>query len=127
MTPNERLVKYMERKAEIIGLAKLFTDEDRAELLEWEIAEEVLRYIGFLSTDPWACPWCIKVKEMFFWPGNNCETCGWGYRHGLCSLSVGDYQKALASLGLAGKFKGLVDKLVPHADELDKILGRTNE
>ncbi len=110
MTPNERLVAYMRRKAEIVGMPEFFTEEDEAELISWENAGEIIGMISFV-TDDQSCPWCLREGY--------CDGCGYASRHGTCSLNGNDtYVQVISKLDCS-----ICSVLKLHKAELEEILG----
>jgi hypothetical protein len=101
MTPNEKIIMFMEEKSNLIknhfNTNSYFNDGDKAEiLLEWseESADKVWKQlknnlpIKSLHID--SCPFCLYNKT-------DCSNCGYSKRHGKCSTNnlMNDFGKII--------------------------------
>lgn len=99
VTPQQRIVRFLECKQELIeDLTELqyITEEDLLEVITWDTGfcdsyiEALLPPSPLLS--PTSCPWCEKWKVV-------CSSCGYGRRHGECLEAGSDYQKIISEMG----------------------------
>lgn len=107
MTAKEKLIKFMELKAEKIKelsnntIDYYFTEEDKKDILNWDnkIAEKIwtkikssIKYLKASGLSRHVCPFCIYYKfkiDVF----EKCINCTYGQRHGYCFLVDSDYDK----------------------------------
>lgn len=133
MTPQERLVAYMEAKCELLpeGCRQLiFNEDDRADLLGWKDcdASYTLTQLQkccsskWMITDALLCPWCMLHPLK-------CMSCTFALRHGNCSSSNfnNDYSAALALCAKACERQhagdvSFAEFVEPHLDRLRAIL-----
>ena len=101
MYEREVLVRWMEKKAELLGCPEYFTEEDRKELEEWDEYDVKMTFNTIdgmmegrtgapLSVDSSICPWCIHIKVC---RAIECAYCGYGERHGICWMEGSLYQR----------------------------------
>jgi len=104
MTPQEKLIHFMEEKGKCLwcvndGLPEIITEEDKDSIRKWPDSEcsEVLEYVhnriyyymtdNSRVSDMDICVFCVYHKKMrlnseMFMP--LCENCEWGFTHGYC-------------------------------------------
>jgi len=135
MKPQEKLVIFMERKAEAImkltGLNVYFTEEDRKDILGWEdtTSEFVWKKIvdnidkGAYGLSPDVCPFCI-YNDTFL---KGCSTCDYGYRHGQCSADDSDYFEIMRALEAAETDVEVVFSNEWYQEVIDEIEGEEEE
>jgi len=110
MYERKVLVRWMEKKAELLGCPEYFTEEDRKELEEWDedVVKEVfnemdLRLSGEalgdqepFPLDSEACPWCVYATILRPY---GCKSCDYGERHGKCLREGSTYSKIVRVSG----------------------------
>ena len=110
MYEREVLIRWMEKKAELLGCPEYFTEEDRKELEEWdeyvvkEVFDEMDLRLGKETVGDWqpfpldseACPWCVYATILYPY---GCKSCNYGERHGKCLRGDSTYSKIVRASG----------------------------
>lgn len=121
-TPNEKLVEFIYRKAELIetliGVPGFFTKEDEKELMSWDesVAKDIVNVIvnTSLEWDRKWCPWCIK--------NNSCNECQYAVRHGNCTDELDSiYREVLIKINPL-ETTSIIETLGEKKEELREIL-----
>ena len=138
MTPQERLVAYMEAKCDLLpkGCRQLiFCEDDRTDLLGWNEhnAVFVVKWLKKVlagdhhHTDAHLCPWCLLYCL-------ECKSCSYALRHGRCDGNKfdNDYWAALILCAEAPGRKSpgcpsFADLLEPHFEFLHAVLTESTE
>lgn len=110
-TPQQKLVRFMEIKADILLAHKLidsrekyFSHEDKEDMLGWsdrdassvflELWENIYRNYYGLGME--VCPFCILKKRTAFMKYDDCS---YGARHTICHYAGSDYKQIVEKLG----------------------------
>lgn len=102
MTPQEKIIKFMRAKNRFLNerlknIPDYFTQSDAEEIREWsdEDAQSVLdRILPSTGLAYKNCPFCIFSVPKTDTPNANnvdCNSCGYGERHGICVENKSDY------------------------------------
>lgn len=119
----EKLIKFMERKAHIIGHPKYFTSEVKEEMKKFEkndnekdsiniyhdydnnvdfIYDKLIEAIYCFGLDKSLigdgnlCPFCLEVKYRYSQKNIYCEKCSYAIFNGICYNKISTYSKIIA-------------------------------
>ena len=108
---REMLVEFMEGKQALldklgIHSPRYFTEQDKEEMLGWDedVARKVFNRIekeiddGECSLTEYVCPFCLVVMDC--WDFEDCNSCGYGKRHGFCREMNSEFRDIIRLLDM---------------------------
>ena len=126
---REMLVEFMEGKQKLldrlgIHYPRYFTGQDKKEMLGWdeEVAEMVFKRLekeiddGECNLTEYVCPFCLLVMDNEDF--EDCGSCGYGMRHGLCREMNSEFSEIIRLLDMVKRasftndfYKSLLHKI----------------
>jgi len=108
MTYREKLVKFIIAKRALINLyteLDYINNEDIEEIKSWPeekckiVYEHIVKYIiksidvpiSTITDDSITCPWCVYISKIKKY--NDCDSCGYGKRNGVCDKFNSKYRQ----------------------------------
>ena len=136
MTPQEKLIHFMEEKQECLqcvngDFPEIITDKDEDSIRKWSDSEcrEVLEYVQHKIyyhmtdnshvSDMDICVFCIYHKKMRL-SRPKCENCEWGFEHGYCLKNErNDYNDTIEMIEVLSRHEKscIADVLLPEYGE----------